>query len=227
MTLAYVLYEENEDTQAAIEMARETVAAGLRPRSNTSGSNRRREAPPASQATSTHLSVPEITVHNVSMRLREKDKKFSGDLSVSCMEYMDDYFELSRYCSLKPSQKLQYLHNLLQGDAKRYFLDKIDGYGTSFQHAIEMLERENNPPVRKDRDKNYLNSLRVTTFVAQGIEISEALSKVYRSFIKLSGQAPRSHQGDALKVDVLRNAVVRTPYSSEPLSRVTTHQLTF
>ena len=35
MTLAHGLYEEAEDTQAAIEMAPEIVAAGRRPRSNT------------------------------------------------------------------------------------------------------------------------------------------------------------------------------------------------
>lgn len=98
-----------------------------------------------------------------------------------------------------PSQKLQYLHNLLQGDAKRYYFDKIDRYATSFLQAIQMLEREYNSPARQNRVENYLNSLRVTTFVAQRIEISEALAKVYTSMIKLSRQAPRSHQGTPIK----------------------------
>ena len=55
----------------------------------------------------------------------------------------------------------------------------------------------------------------------------DALAKVYKSIIELSGQAPRSHQGDSHKVEFRRNAVVGTPWPSEPLRRVATHQLTF
>ena len=90
-----------------------------------------------------------------------------------------------------------------------------------------MLESEYNSAVRQTRVKNYLNTLRVTSFVAQGTEMSAALAKVYNSIIQLSRQAPRSHQGDAHKVEFHRNAVVGTPWSSEPLSRVATHNLTF
>ena len=90
-----------------------------------------------------------------------------------------------------------------------------------------MLEEEYNSPVRQTRVKNYLNSLRVTSFVAEGKETSDALALTYKSIIKFSRQAPRSHQGDAHNVEFLRNAVVGMPWSSEPLSRVATHQLTF
>ena len=142
MTLAHGLYEEAEDTQAAIEMAREIVAAGRRPRSTASRSNRREETQQASQATtptSTNYPSAESVAHNVSMRLKDSDKTFSRDLGDSWMEYVDDYLQLCRDYSLSPSQKLQYLHNLLQGDAKRYYLDKVDGYATTFQEAIQIV----------------------------------------------------------------------------------------
>ena len=121
------------------------------------------------------------------MRLRENEKTFFGDLGESWMGYVDDFLQLSRDYSLTPSQKLKYLHNLLQGDEKRHYLNKIDGYPTSFQQAIEMLEREYNSPVRQNRVENCLNSLRVTNFVAEGIQMSEALAKniqVYHCVVK-------------------------------------------
>ena len=62
MTLAHGLYEETEDKQAAVEIAREIVAAGRHRRPNSSGSNRREETSPASyvtHATSTNLASPE------------------------------------------------------------------------------------------------------------------------------------------------------------------------
>ena len=128
---------------------------------------------------------------------------------------------------LHPSQKLQYLHNVLYGDANRYYLDKVDGYASSFQQAVSILEKEYNSPVRQTRVKNYLNSLRVSSYITQGVESSAALSKIHKSVIKLSRQAPRSHQGDAHKVEFLCNAIVGMPWSNEPLSRVATHNLTF
>lgn len=70
-----------------------------------------------------------------------------------------------------------------------------------------MLEEEYNSQVRQTRVKNYLNSLRITEFIAQGTETSAALSKNYRTIIKISHQVPRFYQGDAHKLDFLRNAV--------------------
>ena len=143
------------------------------------------------------------------------------------MEFVDEYFQISRGYNLGPFQKLQYLQNVLHGDAKRFYLDKVDGYATAFQQAVAMLEYEYNSPVRQTRVKNYLNSLRLSSYISQGVEASAALSKIYKSVIKLSKQAPRSHQGDAHKFEFLRNAVVGMPWSNEPLSQVATHNLTF
>ncbi|CDF36767.1 unnamed protein product [Chondrus crispus] len=227
MTLAHGLYEETEDTQAAIEMAREIIAAGRRQRPHAPSSSSHGEQSPVPRTSGSFSTPTEKVAHNVAMRMKEKEKKFSGDLGESWMEYVDDYLQISRDYNLSPPQRLQFLHNLLRGDAKRYYLDKIDGYATSFQQAIQMLEEEYNSPVRQTRVKNYLNSLRVTVFAAEGKEMSAALALTYKSIIIFSRQGPRSHQGDAHKVEFLRNAVVGMPWSSEPLSRVATHQLTF
>ena len=156
VTLAHGLYEEPEDTQAAIDMAREIVAAGCRSRSNAPGSSRRGLSQPISQSTnvtSPNHTSSEKVAHNVAVRLKDKEKKFSGDLGESWMEYVNDYLQLCRDYSLSPTQKLHYLHNLLRGDAKRYYLDKVDGYATSFQQATQMLESEYNFAVHQTRVK--------------------------------------------------------------------------
>ena len=57
--------------------------------------------------------------------------------------------------------------------------------------------------------------------------MSAYITLTSKSIIKFSRQAPRYRQGDAHKVEFLRNTVVGMPWSSEPLSRVATHQLTF
>jgi len=45
--------------------------------------------------------------------------------------------------------------------------------------------------------------------------------------MKLAPMVPRSHQGDAHRVDFLRHAVVGYTWANEPLRRVQTHNLPF
>lgn len=96
-----------------------------------------------------------------------------------------------------------------------------------YQQAIDILENEYNSPVRQARVKNHLSSLRITTFVVQGLEVDMALAKVYHLITRMSRRCPQSHRGDAHKLEFLRKAVVGYSWSHEPLSRVATHQLTF
>lgn len=119
------------------------------------------------------------------------------------------------------------MHNLLSGDAKRFYLDRVDGYATSYQQAIDLIENEYNSPVRQARVKNYVKTLRISTFTREDLDEGAALWKIYKVITKLSRQGPSLHRGDARKVEFLRNAVVWSGWSHEPLSRVATHGLSF
>lgn len=85
------------------------------------------------------------------------------------------------------------MHNILSGDAKRFYLDRVDGYATSFQQAIDLVEKEYNSAVRQARVKNYLNHLRISTLESEGLDEAAALSKAYKVITKLSMQGPPSH----------------------------------
>ena len=78
MTLAHGLYEETEDTQAAIEMAREIVAAVRRQRVPSPSSSSHGEQSPVPK-TSGSFSIPTKKVaHNVAVCMKENDKNFRG-----------------------------------------------------------------------------------------------------------------------------------------------------
>ena len=151
MTLAHNVYEEQEDWQAAIGIVSEIMTAGRRMRpdlSQTENSRRSDSQAPASPSSTSAASAPDRVAHNVSMRLRDGDKTFSGALGESWMEFFDEYIHVCRDYALSPTQKLQYMHNLLSGDAKRFYLDRVDGYATSYQQAIDLIEKEYNWPVQ-------------------------------------------------------------------------------
>lgn len=171
MTLDHNVYEEQEDRQAAIGFVSETIAAGRRTRADLSQveSKCRVDSQPLSVPT-TSSSVSDLVAHNFSRRLKDRDKKFSGALGESWMEFVDKYIQVYRDYALSPTQKLQYMHNLLSGDAKKFCLDRVDGYATFYQQAFDRIEKEYNSPVRQARVKNYLNNLRISTFTAEVLD---------------------------------------------------------
>lgn len=229
MTLATNVYDEGEDREAALDIVRDIISQGRR---NRLAATRHQDVGSISNITASNQEgtssiSSDRVAHNVAMRLKDKEKKFSGELGESWLEFVDEYLQICRDYSLSQAHRLQYLHNLLCGDAKRFYLDKVDGYATSFQQAVQMVSDEYNSHVRQTRIKDYLNAIRVTSFMDKGLSETEALSKVYKLIVKLARQAPQAFRGDANKVEYLRNAVVGHSWAKEPLSRVGTMSLTF
>lgn len=135
-----------------------------------------------------------------------------GDLCENWMD-VDEYAQIARDFNINQNSRLQYHNKVLRGDTKSFYLDLIDEYATTYRQAIDMIQNEYNPPVRQIRVKNYLKSLRLRTFESKGIETSTVISQVYRIITKSSRQVPKPHQGDAHKIEFLRNASVGYPWS--------------
>eukprot|EP00170_Pyropia_yezoensis_P000401 contig_2207_g402 len=142
------------------------------------------------------------------------------------MEYVAEYQQVARDYDLGQEQRFQYMHNILIGDTKRFYLDKVQSYATSFSQAVDMVSTEYNSIVLQNRVKNYLVGYRMSTLLSDGVTEAVALEQTYKTITKLAPQVPRSHQGDSHKVEFLRNAVVGSPWATEPLSRIATHGLT-
>ena len=127
--------------------------------------------------------------------------KFHGNVGECWQEYVDEYRRVARDYGLTQHQKLDYLHNLLSGDAKRFYLDVVDGYASGFQQIVEMVQGEYNSTVRHIRVKNYLNKLRLTQFEPEGMETSDSSEKIYKTITKLSRQVQRAFRGEEHKVE--------------------------
>ena len=60
---------------------------------------------------------------NVAMRFRAKN--FTGDIGESWNEYVAEYQQAAMDYNLGNLQKLQYLHNIMGDDAKRFYLNNV------------------------------------------------------------------------------------------------------
>lgn len=81
LRLAHGLYAEAEDRTAAIELANHIIAAGRRVRPDPSEAGASVTTIDALSTSGHEGFFEERTAHNVAMRLKDNEKKFSGDLS--------------------------------------------------------------------------------------------------------------------------------------------------
>lgn len=192
MTLATNIYDKEDDGNAAVDIFRDIITAGGRsPSQVAEAASSIPIGPPSTTQMKTFPS--EKFAHNVDMRFQERDKKLAGELGQYCQEYVDDYRQVARDYKMNQEQKLRYLHKLMQVYAKRYYLDVVDGYATTFQQAVDLVERECTFHARQNKVKNLLKSLRLSKFVTEGIDRTEALARVYKSITRIFRQAPISH----------------------------------
>ena len=75
--------------------------------------------------------------------------------------------------------------------------------------------------------KNVLAQLRLGEKLVGNRDEGEALANVCKMITKLSPQVPTFHRVDAHKSELLKNAVVGCKWATEPLNRISTHNVSF
>lgn len=74
------------------------------------------------------------------------------------------------------------------GDPKIFYLDTVYGYTTTLQRAVDMVQVQNISMFRQTRVKNYLNTLRITQFLSEGMRATGTLENVYEAISSLRVQ---------------------------------------
>lgn len=79
-------------------------------------------------------------------------------------------------------------------------MDRVHQIAATFQQAVYIIKEEHNSPVGQTPFKNYLSILHVSDFVADGMEVSASIERVYQLVLKLWIQVPQSHLRDAHRI---------------------------
>lgn len=229
LILDETLYADPEDQEMAKELAKQLLqtrnrrgSAGIPPRGDGTSVG----ASGGSSGSSGQPSAASLA-HNIGMRFKDKDSKFSGQPHEALHDYVICYQQVTRNYYLDNDQKLQLQHNLFGGDAKRLYNDNVEGRCATFSEAIALVGNQYNSPMRQTGVQNRLYELKLSQFTAQGQTDELALASVHQTVAKLAPQPPLTHLGDAQKVEFLRGAVVGAPWAIEPINRIATQGLTY
>lgn len=94
-------YKETTDREVAVEVAKE-----FKPQ-RAKRSNRYRDLPGTGMGTTAHSKFPARSAHDIAVRLKDSESKFSGDLEEHWQGYVDGYNQLSRDYDRTTDQKRQ------------------------------------------------------------------------------------------------------------------------
>lgn len=70
------------------------------------------------------------------------------------MEFMDEFQQIAPEYNINPSQKQHYFQNITRKDEKKFYMECVQHYGTTFEQAVDIINQENNYPVRQTRVNN-------------------------------------------------------------------------
>lgn len=228
--LADRLYQPGPEQDMAMELATNIIHGRVRGSVSAEGAADTSVGSGAAGTASTAYAVStpyDRLSYNISQRYRDAASKFSGEPDQVWPEFVQDYLLMARDNHLSVEQRYQYLHYVLAGDAKRFYLNTVQGHDTSFTEAVAMIEAEYNSAAKQMQVKNTLSNHKLSAMVTAGKDIKTALADTYKMIVRLSPLVPQAYRSDANKLDFLRSAVVGYPWANSSLRKLNAGNITF
>ena len=156
--------------------------------------------------------------HNMAVRFKGY-QRFSGKLGEDLAEHISNYMDAAKDYNLSSNQLLDYLHHILDGEAKRFYRHKVHGVVDTFSEACKILTEEYNSLTRQSRVRKHLQSLRLADVMKRKkLSITEGLEELRDVITRLTPQGPPTHRNDEDKVEYLYKAVVGATWAKSALS---------
>lgn len=116
--------------------------------------------------------------HNISQRFK-KEERITGKLGESVHESLANYVEACEAYGLNEAQKLQYLHNLFDGEAKQFFRAYVQNMSNCNQIAAQKMILELNNITRQNRVRKYLQGLEIQSIMQkEKCNVNDGLEKI-------------------------------------------------
>ena len=187
------------------------------------------EKPDASETPNvqmTHRSkeqAPPRVHHDIAIRFKNKEDKFSGELNQNWERFKRIYERVSFDYNLNNQQKLQFLHNLLDGAALDFYNDEIQNQVVTYEEAIKQMNEKFNSIHQQNRIKDNLFSIQFSKFENAESSKNEALVKLGSYISAHISQCPEQFRSDASKKEFLKRAVLKQPWATEPVNRMSSN----
>lgn len=157
--------------------------------------------------------------HNISQRF-QKEGKFSGKLRENLNECLANYDEACADYGLNEEQKLKFVHNLFDGEAKQFFRNYVQPSSTRYQVVAQKMIAELNNITRQNRVRLYLQGLKLPAVIQkENCDVTDSLGKFRTTITRYAPQGPMSYRTEEAKVEYLYNSVIGLPWTKPALTQ--------
>lgn len=94
--------------------------------------------------------IDDKVAHNIATRFKSIEK-FSGKLGEDVNEHIENYLDAANVYGLENAKKLQFFHNIFEGEARRFYRQNVMGISQSFVEACTRMREEYNSITRQNR----------------------------------------------------------------------------
>jgi len=120
----------------------------------------------------------------------DRAAKFKGMTDQLFIDYKTQYDLVTRDFGVSAHQKMPLLHNLLDGEALKFYLDEVMRTTISYDTAGANSEGRLFTAVHQGRAANYLQNLRMSAFIKADMSEADALYKVFTTIARVSMKLP-------------------------------------
>jgi hypothetical protein len=147
------------------------------------------------------------------------EQKFTGKLGEDLTEYVSNYMDAAKDYDLTNKKNLDFMHHLLDREAKRFYRENVLSFCTNCAEATAMMQEDFNSLTRQNCVRKHQQKLRFLTIVKKkNCTVTEGLEELREIITKLTPQGPRTHRSEEDKVEYLFKAVVGSNWAKYSLS---------
>lgn len=158
--------------------------------------------------------------HDLAQRFKDKEGKYAGTDDEDLIEHLSNYETVTEDYGATDEQKLKYIHNILKGEALRYFNSEVKQRASSFEETKQLLLSHFNSPDVQARIKCELQTINFQSYVEKEGSKSKALSSMANHISNRSQKCPAAFRHEMYRVEFLRKALMRETWAKTILLEV-------
>lgn len=157
--------------------------------------------------------------HSIAQRFKMNEDRFNGKAGEDIEEYFKTYETAILDYKIDNTSKFQYLHNLFDNEAKRFYRDNVYPVSHTYEEAKRKMVMQYNNITTQNRMRQFLKNISLSSIMdKESCDITVALEKLRSTINKYTPLGPESHRSDATKVEYLYEAVVGHSWAASALT---------
>ncbi len=122
-----------------------------------------------------------------------KGKKFNGSFEEDWGHFLAQYQKICSECRVKPCEKVEYLHHMLDGEALQFYHREVDGKEGNWGRVCQIFNNTFSSQTKMEKMSDRLRVLHIVNFEREGLAEDAALRRLCSEIERLS---PMAHQED-------------------------------